>query len=315
MDASVSRLEFRRLAVPTFIIVVAAFAAMRWLGVGPWNLPAFDLWAYWLTRSGVDYSAQQGATGAYLYSPVFAQLIAPLTALPWPVFAGLWTALIAAPLLWLAGRRAILLVVLPPVLMSVALGQLDLLFAVVAIVGLRWPVAWVLPILTKVTPGIGIIWFLVRRDWRSLALVLTATAVVVSVSAAADPGAWTAWLAMLVRMDFPALGGDLWFLPIPLWFRLPVAAMLIAWGATTNRQWVLPIGMFLSLPTVWLNSPTILVGLLPLVAGGARTPAAAWLSSDDEATNDEATGAVDRRRSIRWWVRRVAAQSRATFLS
>jgi hypothetical protein len=31
------------------------------------------------------------------------------------------------------------------------------------------------------------------------------------------------------------------------------------------------------LPTVWLNSPTILVAVLPMVAAGARTPAGAWL--------------------------------------
>ena len=46
---------------------------------------------------------------------------------------------------------------------SVALGQLDLLFALVTIVGLRWPAAWALPILTKVTPGVGLIWFLVHN--------------------------------------------------------------------------------------------------------------------------------------------------------
>ena len=310
MDTSPSRIDLGRVAGPAFVVVVAVFAAMRWLGVGPWDLPAFDLWAYWLTRSGVDYTAQQGATGAYLYSPVFAQLIAPLTALPWQVFAGVWTALMAAPLLWLAGRRAIVLLVLPPVFMSVALGQLDLLFAVVAVVGLRWPVAWVLPLLTKVTPGVGLIWFLVRRDWRSLGLVLVATLVVAGVSAAVDPAAWLAWLAMLVRMDFPDLGGHLWFLPVPLAVRLLAAAALVAWGAATDRQWVLPIGIFLSLPTVWLNSPTILVGLLPLVAVGARTPAAAWLRSDGETTVEGAP-----RRRLRWWLRRVAALSRATVRS
>ena len=307
MTASVIRPDLGRLAGPAFAVVIVAFASLRWLEVGPWDMPAFDLWAYWLTRFGVDYSAQPGATGAFLYSPLFAQVIAPLTALPWPAFAGVWTALLAAPLLWLAGRRAIVLLVLPPIFMSVALGQLDILFAVVVIVGLRWPIAWVLPILTKVTPGVGLVWFLVRREWRSLGLVMIATLAMVGTSAAVDPAAWTAWLAMLTRMDFPALGGDLWFLPIPLWVRLPLAAALIAWGAAKDRPWVLPVGVVLSLPTVWLNSPTILVGLLPLVAAGAKTPAAAWLRSGEKASADMVPG-----RPLGWWLRRLAAQSRAS---
>jgi len=280
MDDRPDRIDFGRLAIPSFVVVVIAFAALRLLAIEPWVLPAFDSYAYWLTREGIDYSAtHQGATGAYLYSPAFAQLIGPLVALPWPVFLALWTLLTALPLAWLAGRAALPLVVLPPVFMSVALGQLDLAFAAVVLLGLRWPALWALPVLTKITPGIGLLWFLVRGEWRSLGIAAVATAVVVVASASVDPVAWGGWLAMLARMDFPELGEGLWFLPLPLGFRLFVAAALIAWGAATDRRWVLPLGVCLSLPTVWLNSPTILVAVLPMVAAGARTPAGRWLRS------------------------------------
>ena len=43
---------------------------------------------------------------------------------------------------------------------------------VLALVGLGWPAAWALPLLPKVTPGIGVVWFLVRREWRSLAIAV-----------------------------------------------------------------------------------------------------------------------------------------------
>lgn len=301
MDARADRFELSRIAIPAFVVLVAVFAGLRLLGVDPWDLPAYDVYAYWLTRDGFDYStAQQGDTGAYLYSPAFAQVIAPLTALPWQVFAGLWTALVAAPLLWLTGRFAVLIVLLPPVFMSVALGQLDLLFAAVAIVGLRWPVVWVLPVLTKITPGVGLIWFLVRGEWRSLGIALGATLFTVAASAALDPHGWAAWLAMVARMEFPALGGGLLFLPVPVLVRLPAAAALIAWGAATNRRWVLPVGMGLSLPTVWLNSPTILVALLPLATAGSGTPAGVWLLAKVPDIN---FGAAQRR--LRTWLGRV----------
>lgn len=272
------RIEYGRLGIPGFVVVVVVFAAIRLLAVDPWAMPAYDSYAYWLTRGGVDYGAtHQGVTGAYLYSPAFAQLIAPLTVLPWPAFLALWTVLTTLPLAWLAGRYALPVLVLPPVFMSVALGQLDVAFAVVILVGLRWPAAWALPILTKITPGIGLLWFLVRGEWRALGIATLVTAIVAAVSAAIDPSAWSGWIAMLLRMDFPEFGGGLWFLPLPLGFRLFVAAALIAWGAATDRRWVLPLGVCLSLPTVWLNTPTILVAVLPMAAAGARSPAGAWL--------------------------------------
>jgi hypothetical protein len=105
---------------------------------------------------------------------------------------------------------------------------------------------------------------------------------------------------MVARMEFPALGGGLWFLPVPLLVRMPVAAALIAWGAATNRRWVLPVGMGLSLPTVWLNSPTILVALLPLATAGSGTPAGVWLLAKVPTIN---LGAAQRR--LRTWLGRV----------
>lgn len=273
-----------------FIVVLAVFGAMRALDVGPWALPAYDLVAYWHTRDGLDYTtARQGDTGAYLYSPAFAQAIASLTVLPWPVFAGIWTVLTAVPLLWLAGRWALPLLVLPPVFITVISGQLDAAFAAIGLLGLRWPAVWVLPILTKVTPGVCLIWYAVRREWRSFGVALGATGTVVAVSAAIDPAAWAGWLGLLARADFPELDGRLVFLPVSLWIRLPIVVGLVAWGARTDRRWVLPVGVMLALPTVWINSPTVLVGLLPLIARSAETPAGVWLRGLANAAEPAAT--------------------------
>jgi hypothetical protein len=68
--------------------------------------------------------------------------------------------------------------------------------------------------------------------------------------------------------------------PVSVWVRLPLATLLVAWGARSDRRWVLPVGVFLALPTIWINSPAILVGLLPLAEIGASTPAAAWLRGE-----------------------------------
>jgi len=43
------------------------------------------------------------------------------------------------------------------------------LLAVAIAVGFRYPAAWALVLITKVTPGIGLVWFAVRREWCPLA--------------------------------------------------------------------------------------------------------------------------------------------------
>jgi hypothetical protein len=266
-----------RLAVSGFVLVVAIFVGVRIAGLHPWNERLFDLWAYWSTRFDIDYtSARPGESGDYLYSPAFAHLIAPLTALPLPVFMGAWTALLAGVFYWLAGWRAFFIGLLAPVTMSIAIGQTDLLMAAAIVIGFRWSAIWVLPIITKVTPGIGLLWFAARGEWRQLALAIGATLAIISLSFAIDPRAWVGWLDMLGRFQFPTPTAGV-YLPVPIWVRLPLVALLIVWGARTDRRWTIPVAITFSLPTVWLNTPTILIALLPLLELGADTPAGRWL--------------------------------------
>jgi hypothetical protein len=267
--------------VSAFALVATIFVGARFGGVFPWVDETFDMWAYWSTRTGLDFTtAVPGATGHYIYSPAFAHLLAPLATFPWPVFAGVWTAILLVALWWISGRWALVVALVPPVALSVAIGQVDVLMAAAILVGFRWPAAWALPILTKVTPGVALVWFAVRREWRSLGIALAATAAIVGFSAVVDPAAWRGWVTMLLRLHFPD-SEVLTYLPIPLWVRLPIVVALVAWGARTDRRWTLPIGVMLALPTVWLNSPAILLAIPPLVAAGARTPAGAWLRSPD----------------------------------
>jgi hypothetical protein len=54
--------------------------------------------------------------------------------------------------------------------------------------------------------------------------------------------------------------------PIPLPLRLVVAAGLITWGARTDRAWVLPIAVALSVPFLWWNAIAVIVASIPLAA-------------------------------------------------
>ena len=83
--------------------------------------------------------------------------------------------------------------------MEVAGGNVSLLLAVAIVVGFRWPAAWALVLLTKLTPGIGLLWFAVRREWRSLAIALGATAAIVAVSFVILPDQWRDWVDVVIR--------------------------------------------------------------------------------------------------------------------
>lgn len=280
-----------RLPRDVFLVLAIVFVALRLLSVEPWD-DSVDAYAYWSTRDGSFYGGVTGdgagRIGAYLYSPVFAQLLAPFVLVPWSVFAAAWTALNLAVLWWLAGRAALPLLLLPPVAFEIISGNVHLLFAGAIVVGFRFAGAWVVIVLTKVTPGIGLLWFLVRREWRALASAIVVTAALVAVSAILDRGAWTAWLDLLGRQAGAPLQTTGWYLPVPLIPRLVAAATFVGWAAWTDRRWALPIAVTLALPIVWLNSLSILVACLPLSRVDARaysSSAVHWLGKLSASTS------------------------------
>lgn len=263
-----------RLLRDGFVILAVVFVLLRLFAVKPWA-DSVDAYAYWTTRDGVFYdAATTGRIGSYLYSPAFAQLLAPVVWLPIAAFTALWTALNSATLWFLLRRWALPSLLFLPIAFEVISGNVHLLYAAAIVVGFRWPAAWALMFLTKVTPGVGVVWFLVRREWRSLAIALGATATIAAVSFALDEAQWSRWLDLL-RADVSggAGGGGLttvgWYLPIGLVPRLVAALVVVVYAARTDRRWLLPISVVLAMPVVWLNSLAVLAAAFPL-AGRER---------------------------------------------
>lgn len=267
-----------RISTDAFLVLGGVLVVLRLLNVYPWTLPILDLHTYWQSRDIINYAAYNPfLIGAYLYAPAFAQAISPLTALPWPLFAGAWTAILVIACLWLTGRWALPLLLTGAVALDLYLGQIDLLLAAAIVVGFRYPAAWAFPLLTKVAPGIGLLWFVARREWRNLAIALAATAGIVVVSVAIDPSLWRGWLDLLYRSAAERQTIEGFYLNVPVWFRLPIGAAIVIWGARTDRHWTVPIAVLLAMPILWLNVFTILVAIVPLRAEFGLTPARAWL--------------------------------------
>jgi hypothetical protein len=255
----------RRRSLPRdlFIGLAFGFIALRLADIRPWD-QSVDAYAYWSTRDGVFYEGSSvGVLGSYLYSPAFAHLLIPLTWLAWSLFNAIWTALNCAILWYLAGRWSLLVLLFLPIPLEIVSGNVHLIYAYVAVAGLRWPALWAIPLITKITPGVGLLWFLVRREWRNLAIAIGVTAALVGVSALLNLDAWKEWIGLLMNSSQAPTNTPGFYIPVPLPLRLAVAAMLVIWGARTDRPWVLPIAMTLALPLLWLNGLAVLAGLLP----------------------------------------------------
>ena len=204
---------------------------------------------------------------AYPYSPAFLQVLEPIRLLPWQLFMAVWAAILMAAMVYLTGPRLILLGLAFFGLMEIWGGNIELLIAVAIVLGFRWPAAWAFVLLTKVTPGVGLLWFAVRREWCSLAIALAATVAVVAVSAAIAPNAWLAWRDVLVSNA--GKNGTWAAVPIPFAVRLPAGVLLVVWGARKNRRWTVPVAAMLALPALWYGGLSIMLATLPLL--GART--------------------------------------------
>ena len=210
---------------------------------------------------------------AYVYSPAFLQLVSPLTTLPWQAFMAGWTAILVAAVRFLTGPRLLAAGLLFPfAAMEVAGGNVSLLLAVGIVLGFRWPAVWAIVLLTKITPGIGLLWFAVRREWRSLAIALGATAAIVVVSAVLLPGQWREWIDVVVRNALAGRSGTWASVPIPLWIRLPIAVAIVVWGARTDRAWAVPVASMLALPAVWYGGLSMLLAVIPLLPDRRSDP-------------------------------------------
>ena len=254
------------------VIAVVAWALIVWFSE-PWG----RLWGtgqdarcyYQATLADPYLHSEWNDPIAYVYSPAFLQLVSPLTALPWQAFMAVWTALLIGAVRFLTGPRLLAAGLLFPfTAMEVAGGNVSLLLAVAIFIGFRWPWAWSLVLLTKITPGIGLLWFAVRGEWRNLAIALAATAAIAAVSFVLLPQQWRDWVDVVVGNA--GKGGTWASVPVPLWVRLPIAVAVVVWGARTDRAWTVPVAAMLALPALWYGGISMLIAAIPLLPEQGR---------------------------------------------
>ena len=229
-------------------VVVPFIAVSYYLSV---NGIGADAHAYWLNgHTPNSYGRAPGARDAFLYSPTFALAIGPLTLLPWPVFFALWAAGEAAAIAWLLkplgfawGAPCFLLCTT-----EIGLGNVNGLYGLVIVFGFRYPGMWAIPILTKILPGIGAFWFVVRGEWRNAAMVAVTTVALAIPTMLLAPDLWLDWLQFLQSQSgamTPSRAA-----------RLVAGFVLVVVAARKDWRVLLPLALFLASPVV--SSATLL---------------------------------------------------------
>jgi hypothetical protein len=229
---------------------------------GPTFGPA-DALSWWTIDLADPYGQAVGSmtgSGAFRYSPVVAQVFAPFGALPWDVFVALFLAIQIAVIVLVAGRRWPLVVLVPPVILNLFAGNVDTLMGMAVVVGFRWPGAWAVLLLTKVTPGVGVLWFAFRREWRRFAIAVGFTVAIAGVSFLAAPHLWFDWVAALRQMSSLPQSD----LVPPLLVRVPIAAAIVAFAARSDRRWLVPVACLVAVPNPWLVTGAVLGGSVAL---------------------------------------------------
>jgi hypothetical protein len=273
--------------------------AWIWLNVNQVNGVDFfqDARVYW--RFDFDNLYGRGTVGgrdAYLYSPAFAQLFSPLGILPWPAFKALWSAANLLVLAWLCGPRIAAVILFTPfVADEISTGNLHLLIAAAMVLAFRYPASYAFVLLTKVSPGVGLAWFVGRREWRPLLVAILTTAVISLISFVLAPTLWFEWFDSLRANAGVVIPGYAVAIPGPVLVRVVIGTVMALVAGILGWRWLVPVAGFVALPVPWLSGLSMLAGSIALLRG---------LPFDRRVTeryaNDERRGEP----ALRRWIRR-----------
>jgi hypothetical protein len=225
-----------------------------------------DAIAYWQADPNNLYPhAAEGLTkNAYLYTPAFEFLAAPWRVLPFLTFVAIYRAILLGILVWLAGPLTLPVLLTFPVASEITCGNIQLVLAAALVLSRRWPAAWSVVILTKVTPGLALLYHVLRREWREVVIAGTATGVVLLLALILYWGQWPGYIRL---MSNPAPATAPFYLSF--WVRLPFALAIVAVGAWRGWWWTTVVAAFVALPAWYYISPALLVGVLPSVRNRA----------------------------------------------
>ena len=248
------------------------FVAYYWWQLTSQGAAPVDARWYWEADPNALYPHPELLEGnGYNYSPAFELIVGWGRLLPFETFVAIWRAMLCVALVWLAGPFTVFVLFTFPVASELNAGNIQLLMAAAVVLAFRggwWPATWAFVLLTKVTPGVGLLWFALRRRRRDLAIAIGVTVAIAAVTFVIWPDRWLGWLRLMTAgSPAPVAPFYLPFMP-----RLVAAIAIVAVGAWRGWRWPVVVGATLALPQFYTISPSMLVGVLPF----ARAALGRW---------------------------------------
>lgn len=245
--------------------VLALSGAVPYGGTPPGQIVMADGAAYYFVETPYDWSDRPPGVAEYRYSPAFLWLTAPLRLLPWEVFVAVWFAAHVGTLVYL---RVPWMLAFPGVVDDAVRGNINTFLALAVVLVVRHAASplWSAVLLTKVTPGVAVVWHAARREWRRLAMALASTAAIIVIGVVIDPPLWGQWWQSLsVGLETYRTVG----FAAPLLVRIAVGVAIAVFAAISDRAWLLPVGMLVAVPGLWPSSFALLIASVVLY--GAST--------------------------------------------
>ena len=287
--------------------------AIRWLWVGVaviWALgglrmllfhlsydPFADIHVYYDAAARLNAGLPLYPPGARIYPPLFSILFRPLALLPFEIAVVIWESILLAALgltLWLIGFRRpatwwAVLVLSIGIAWTLAIGQVEAIVTLLLTIGSPFTVALAGNI--KIFPlAVGIFW-LARRDWRSLGRLAAWTAGLVLLQLVLDPANTLAFPATLspgqVASEVGSEGNLSPFVISPLlWAAVVVIEVVVAFRLGRTRWgWPAAVGLaVLAPPRVFSYNLMTLLACLGGPANARRDP--------DRTSGQDGTGSA-----------------------
>jgi hypothetical protein len=250
----------RRMVRDAFVLLGIIAAVTYWLYLTTGGAQAVDVHYYWAADPHDLYPhPEAGEHNGYNYSPAFEFVAGWWRGIPFEAYEAIWRAVLLAMLVYLAGPFTLFVLLTVPVASEINAANIQIPLALAVVLGFRWSASWAFVILTKLTPGVGLLWFLVRREWRQFAIALGATAAIAAASFVLMPDAWAGYVRLLTGSPAPAVAPYY----LSFWTRLPFAIAFVVVGAWRGWRWPVVVGATLALPVYYITSSAMLVGVLP----------------------------------------------------
>jgi hypothetical protein len=267
------------------LAVVGALAGIYVLWLHATTDPLNDVQAYYWAGARLNaglslYPPDQSVSTplGYPYPPLLAILFRPLALMPFEAAAAVWEVVVIASFVttawWMGLRRRetwlALGILALPIAWCVVIGQAQVLLTLFTAIGAPWSIALAANI--KLFPALIALWWIGRRDWRSLGVFVATLVGLGLLQLVLAPQATLDYMTAITLKQVGAVRNISPYAVSPLLWGALVAAGVGAVLRLAPSRWGWPAAVILSV----VGTPRLLVYMFMTFVAVVTDPASRW---------------------------------------